>query len=214
MKKILVIGSLLVVILFLVSCAPQMTDEELEAELAKLTPEEREALIKDLETQEKGAFAGQAVAKYSPKLAGVSKDRMQAILQKPTCTDSDGGKDYFKSGATTNMNLPEDKRVNQDECRLKLEVSVKDGNIGTPSFFYYGEPMNCDKYKVGSIFFYKNLYASGNVQVISVEGCELEEVFCLDANSNRSETINCPYGCSNGACLPQAISSRSTPSLN
>ncbi|MDO8511403.1 MAG: LamG-like jellyroll fold domain-containing protein [Nanoarchaeota archaeon] len=76
---------LLLFSLFLVSCAAQMTDEELEAELAKLTPEEREALLKDLEN-EKGAFAGQAIAKYSSKLAGVPKERIQAASKG--CTDS------------------------------------------------------------------------------------------------------------------------------
>ncbi|MBI4147207.1 hypothetical protein HY494_00990 [Candidatus Woesearchaeota archaeon] len=62
---------LLVSILFLVSCVPQqISDEELAAELAKLTPEEREALVKDLEN-EKGAFAGQAIksAKYGATVA-------------------------------------------------------------------------------------------------------------------------------------------------
>lgn len=65
MKKILVLGSLLVMFLFLVSCAPQepLTDEELKAELAKLTPEEREELLKDLEAKEGGALAGQAYAR-------------------------------------------------------------------------------------------------------------------------------------------------------
>ena len=39
----------LVLVLFLVSCVPQqVSEEELAAELAKLTPEEREALMKDL----------------------------------------------------------------------------------------------------------------------------------------------------------------------
>jgi len=87
-----------------------MTDEELEAELAKLTPEEREQLLADLESKEGGALAGQAsrakyVSKVSPKVARVvaraSKSKIQAILEKRLikCTDSDGY-DLFVKGTT------------------------------------------------------------------------------------------------------------------
>ncbi len=63
-------------VVFLISCAPQITDEELEAELAKLTPEEREQLLKDLES--KGAFAGQAVRQESVAKYGISKNAAMA----------------------------------------------------------------------------------------------------------------------------------------
>src|SRR3989344_5339394 len=86
MRKISLLISISLILIVVVSCAAQITDEELEAELAKLTPEEREQLLKDLEN-EKGAFAGQAIAKYSSKLAGVPKARVQAAASKG-CTDS------------------------------------------------------------------------------------------------------------------------------
>ncbi|MBU0470185.1 MAG: hypothetical protein KKA62_05675, partial [Nanoarchaeota archaeon] len=58
-------GCLVILLIFLlvVSCVPEqsLTDEEIKAELAKLTPEERDALLKDLEN-ENGALAGQAMA--------------------------------------------------------------------------------------------------------------------------------------------------------
>lgn len=57
----------------------------MEAELAKLTPEEREQLLKDLESKEKGALAGQAIsAKYvvSPKVLRASKTQVQAMVEK------------------------------------------------------------------------------------------------------------------------------------
>jgi len=68
-KISLLIISALLILIVVVSCAPQqqLTDDELEAELAKLTPEEREELVKDLENKESGALAGQASAK---KIAG------------------------------------------------------------------------------------------------------------------------------------------------
>ncbi len=59
--------------MFLVSCAPQITNEELEAELAKLTPKQREELLADLESKEGSAFAGQAVRQESTIKYGISK---------------------------------------------------------------------------------------------------------------------------------------------
>src|SRR3989344_6973679 len=85
MRKISLLISISLILIVVVSCAAQITDEELEAELAKLSPEEREQLLADLEN-EKGAFAGQAIAKYSSKLAGVPKARIQAASKG--CTDS------------------------------------------------------------------------------------------------------------------------------
>ena len=60
---------------FLISCAPQITDEELEAELAKLTPEQREELLADLESKSNSAFAGQAVKVRQDSISkyGISK---------------------------------------------------------------------------------------------------------------------------------------------
>lgn len=59
--------SLIVVVVFLISCAPQMTDEELEAELSTLTPEEREELLADLEAKENVPLAGYMMG-FSTKL--------------------------------------------------------------------------------------------------------------------------------------------------
>jgi|SRR3989344_1829674 len=90
MRKIFVAISLLIIFIFLVSCAPPLTDEELQAELAKLTPEEREQLLADLESKEGGALAGQAlkakyVGKVSPRILRNSNSRINAvaILLKP-----------------------------------------------------------------------------------------------------------------------------------
>lgn len=83
MRKIIVIMSLLVAFLLLAACAPKpLTDEEVKAELTKLTPEQRQQLLKDLESDESGAFVGQAVAyKYgSPKLAYADKQQIRKVL--------------------------------------------------------------------------------------------------------------------------------------
>jgi len=73
--------------MFVVSCAPPMTDEELEAELAKLTPEEREQLLADLESKESGALAGQAVnyaikTKVSPRVAYAPVSQLRKTIAK------------------------------------------------------------------------------------------------------------------------------------
>ncbi|HLD79367.1 MAG TPA: DUF4215 domain-containing protein [Candidatus Nanoarchaeia archaeon] len=92
MKKLLILVSMLVMFLLVVSCAPQeLTDEELDAELAKLTPEERAELLADLEAKESGALAGQAskefTAKYarkiSPKVLRVSTIKLKYRLTAP-----------------------------------------------------------------------------------------------------------------------------------
>ncbi|MBU1976658.1 MAG: hypothetical protein KKA62_01755, partial [Nanoarchaeota archaeon] len=77
-RRSLMLVGVFVLLLFLVSCLPQkpLTDEELEAELTKLTPEEREVLVKDLESGD-GALAGQASARTIPsRVKNVPKIRI------------------------------------------------------------------------------------------------------------------------------------------
>ncbi|MDP3697965.1 MAG: serine hydrolase domain-containing protein [Nanoarchaeota archaeon] len=90
MGKILVAILLLIMFMFLISCAPTkpLTDEELKAELAKLTLEEREQLLADLESKESGAFAGQAIRaksyakKVSPRIVTVTPQQIQDLALK------------------------------------------------------------------------------------------------------------------------------------
>ena len=92
MKKVLILISMFVMFLLVVSCAPQeMTDEELQAELAKLTPEERAELLADLDAKESGALAGQgtrfkrAYAGKAPALArSQSASAPETRFQSPT----------------------------------------------------------------------------------------------------------------------------------
>src|SRR3989344_1507619 len=119
MRKILVISSVVVMFMFLVSCAPQqqLTDEELEAELAKLTPEERAELLKDLESKDDGALAGQAGAgkyKVSSKLTTVSKSKINNILTN-FCLDSDGDNSKIYGTASKGKNVLADKCVSDFE---------------------------------------------------------------------------------------------------
>ena len=116
MRKILIVSLLLVIFMFLIACAPKpFTDEELKAELSKLTPEERAQLLKDLDNEEGGAFAGQAIrtrypsisANAASRIAATPKAQVQAVvsslsdtldpklvnLNLPACTDSDDNPD-------------------------------------------------------------------------------------------------------------------------
>jgi len=70
MKKLLILVSMVVMFLLIVSCAPKMSDEELEAELGKLSPEELEAVT----AEDDGALAGQASARLTdPNLIKLKK---------------------------------------------------------------------------------------------------------------------------------------------
>src|SRR3989344_7785399 len=114
LSKTSLLISVLLILIVVVSCAPQITDEELEAELAKLTPEEREQLLADLESKESGALAGQAVAKriagsayaqkISPKAAtyvtrasSVETQKIKKVVEALvfySCSDPDGNNIY------------------------------------------------------------------------------------------------------------------------
>ncbi len=90
---------LLLLSLLLTSCSLEepISDQELEAELAKLTPEERQALLEELESQEDGALAGQAsgtankykvplkVTRASPVRVRTAINRIKVPPSEPQC---------------------------------------------------------------------------------------------------------------------------------
>ncbi len=89
-NKLLMLISVMVTFLFLVSCAPQkpLTDEELQAELSKLPPEELEAVT----AEDKGALAGKAQAKLTdPNLLKLRRSykRTVSTTTPPKCFDTD-----------------------------------------------------------------------------------------------------------------------------
>ncbi|MEW5896587.1 MAG: LamG domain-containing protein [Nanoarchaeota archaeon] len=103
MKKLfLMFCSLVVIFLFLVSCAPQPSEQELQQldEQLKSMPEEELKSIAE-ESKEGRALAGQAVNKFNLPYP-IVKERAKTIygekLKMYGCTDSDGGKDYLTAG--------------------------------------------------------------------------------------------------------------------
>lgn len=82
MKKIFVAISFLVMFIFLVSCAPQMTDEELQAELSKAS-------------FESCGFRFDEETKAELSKSGLEEE----------CEDSDNGKDTFTKGSTSGFTL-------------------------------------------------------------------------------------------------------------
>ena len=75
-NKMLLFLSIVVVLLFIVACAPKVSDEQLENDLSKLSPEEQDALLKQAESS--NAAAGNAVAtRYS-----ASKPQLVRVLTK------------------------------------------------------------------------------------------------------------------------------------
>jgi|GEM_PF-2916475 len=96
-NKMLLLLSMLVIFLFVLSCAPKMSGEELSSEVSKLSPEERDAVIAKDE-----ALTGNARANPN-----VAKLRSQLQSSSYTCSDTDAdanhplGKDYFVKGTLT-----------------------------------------------------------------------------------------------------------------
>ena len=89
MRKIFIFMSL-VMALFLISCAPKLTEEEALAELDGLSAEELNAVM----AEDSGAVTGQGY--NSPKL-NTLKDYFTWL----SCTDSDGGVDAAVEGKLT-----------------------------------------------------------------------------------------------------------------
>jgi len=150
-----------------------MTDEELEAELAKLTPEEREELVKHLEAKESGALSGQAsrqltqkvqttinAKKVSPTVMKVSSVLAKRAITKlaifPVCTDSDGLSLYTFGvtsankflGVAGNVILLSDKIIEyNDQCQVLAKAKAVNGDINGIMHFPVS---NCNDVSIGS----------------------------------------------------------------
>ncbi len=85
-NKMLWLVSMFVILLFVVSCAPKMTDEELSAELSGLSDEELNEVAKQADKD--GTFAGMAVG--GKTLYPASKAQLNRVLQP--IMDSNKGK--------------------------------------------------------------------------------------------------------------------------
>ncbi|MEK6939394.1 MAG: hypothetical protein AABX31_01580 [Nanoarchaeota archaeon] len=157
MRKIFVISSLLVMFLFLVACVPQkpLTDEELKAELSKLTPEEREALLKDLESKEGGAFAGQAIrsrySKISPKAAGrfaiTPKTQVRSVIENLRRVEKQGKLTQVLNQTAVNKTIP--LPVNQTNSSMAKPMNITNTtsyvnvtNNSVPQAGNVSKPMN------------------------------------------------------------------------
>ncbi len=105
MKKLILICSLLVVVMFLISCSPkpQMTDEELDKELNSLSPEEKKIVL----SEDKTALSGQ-VSKQFPKLVPLKRElvaRRSIIASSGAgCSDTDGGINLTVKGSLNSKN--------------------------------------------------------------------------------------------------------------
>ena len=112
MRTSFILFSLMIISLVLISCTP---DPELEAELAKLSPEEREQILQE---KEQGALTGEASAqKYGSKIANADAAQIKAVMEKlttaPKCLDSDGGINLQVQGAAR---LEGTTNAKQEKC--------------------------------------------------------------------------------------------------
>ena len=142
--------------------------------------------------------------------------------QTTTCTDSDGGKDYYVKGAVTTP----DGQILEDACGLQaykgyvIEYNCEDSSYVTNYQCPYGcsngvcitctDSDGVDYYKKGTVTI--NPYFDGSVFNAAdacgaqrYEGYVIEETCNLNDNKDTFVPINykCPYGCSEGACIQQ-----------
>ena len=151
-NKMLLLLSMIVVLLFVVSCAPkELTDEELEAELSKLTPEELEVVT----AEDSGAFAG--MAKANPRLLQLQRSYKQTVTAATaaprTCFDSDAdaqdpnGFDPFEKGSITwkvgsTIGGPVDDACASETLLRENYCSGKSGSTGVR----LTKPVDCSQY--------------------------------------------------------------------
>ena len=175
--------------MFLVSCAPKVSDEQLEKDLSKLSPEEQSALLK--QAQSGNAVAGNAIAS---KYGASDKKQLVRILSEIrakqqlgyVCIDSDGDNPYVKgtiTGYYYNVSHPESEKpdpvIFTDFCMPESAYYNKVdfcANCGVVEHF-------CKKMEIPNWPSPIKKYI-GTIQVVP-----------------DGKTVVCPKGCSNGACI-------------
>ena len=152
------------------------------------------------------------------------------IQQTQTCTDSDGGKNYYVKGTTAGLNINNQTEISYDKCwdidgQTLLEYYCDGNKIGWESSLKcdYGcsqgaclssVPICNDSDSQDSL--YVKGYATidnGITKIYDKCGYEqgyqstnmLIEAYC-DGYKLRVKYPECPYGCSDGACLQQNCS--------
>lgn len=99
------------------------------------------------------------------------------ISKKETCVDSDGGKDAFVKGSATTKVGEQTIHVNTDSCAIQ-------GINNTSNEIEYFESLSCDR-----------------------NNCYVHESYCGEYKGSPLDTkefIQCPNGCSDGACSPDS----------
>ncbi|MEI6058361.1 MAG: hypothetical protein WCP89_01180, partial [archaeon] len=91
-----------------------------------------------------------------------------------SCTDSDGGKDYFVNGSTAGS-----QATFEDKCVTPTTASG--GYIAKDGVWYAYNDFNNDSCSGGN--------------------CYLSESFCANSTWQDREVVSCSNGCSKGACL-------------
>ena len=121
MRKIFIFMSL-VMALFLISCAPKLTEEEALAELDGLSAEELNAVM----AEDSGAVAGQAY--QTPQLKSL-KTAVKYYFTWLSCTDSDGGAKPEVNGKLEllfDSNGEKGTKTYEDVCLLENPLTLKE----------------------------------------------------------------------------------------
>jgi hypothetical protein len=123
MKKILLLSILLIAVIFVVGCSPELSEEDAEAQLSELSADELDAVLVD----DTDALAGQAIkGKESARSISVKKKLGSFIKTKKEeylCEDSDSGRDYYKKGSIFQPNI---KAKIDDICQSATSLIERD----------------------------------------------------------------------------------------
>lgn len=213
-NKILLLISVFVIFMFLVSCVPQqqLTDEELKAELEKLTPEEREALVKDLESQKSGALSGQAIraktyaVKISPKVVQASPEVVkQAISKLAIVPQKVQAEAVFLPNGCGNGVCEEDE--SPTTCDKDCAVVYCGGN-GSIAGAPYDDPTK-QEYIFASYGSSNILYPTRNDPKLDVclDQSRLVERYCDRTAKDgwNHKIVDCPSTCEVGVCKQYGV---------
>ncbi|MCX8189902.1 MAG: hypothetical protein N3F05_01595, partial [Candidatus Diapherotrites archaeon] len=135
------------------------------------------------------------------------------------CSDSDGGRDIYKKGTVNENGI-----LSTDECtcggsKVKEYSCSKGRTVVAEEYCPTGytckdgacvqgsSPEVCNDSDGGKNFDAKGTVVfGGQTYVDFCNGSVVNEHYC-ESNQGRSTTYNCPYGCSDGACLSSSYGS-------
>lgn len=111
-KSDLLLILLIVLLVFIIGCAKEVSEEELAQDLDNLTEEELSYVLSEDEEN----LAGEAYKFSSNRFTKLNYLKKSIKPYRMTCSDSDGGSDYQEAGFVTLFNYPGGVKKKSDKC--------------------------------------------------------------------------------------------------